>query len=277
MRRSSSRAVLYTGILGIGILAELAGPALADPDLANNTTPTPGTDIMLELGAAARVAPAFPGADNYTLYPAPIIKLRFLKLPIFGTVADSSKNVGLAVYPAFNFEGERDAADHSELKGLRTVKWAIELGAGVRYTGDFVEAYAEVRRGFNGHHGFVGELGIDAVARPSDRLKLKLGPRLSFADSEYMSTYFGVSSGEATASGGRLSAYDAGGGFRDVGLQFGAEYAWSDRITLYGDAGYRRLVGDAADSPIVKRAGSENQFTAGLGLTYRFSWNVDGK
>ena len=110
------------------------------------------------------------------------------------------------------------------------------------------------------------------MARPSDRLKLKLGPRLSFADSEYMSTYFGVSSGEATASGGRLAAYDAGGGFRDVGLEFGAEYAWSDRITLYGDAGYRRLVGDAADSPIVKRAGSENQFTAGLGLTYRFSW-----
>ena len=62
-----------------------------------------------------------------------------------------------------------------------------------------------------------------------------------------------------------------------MGLEFGAEYAWSDRITLYGDAGYRRLVGDAADSPIVKRAGSENQFTAGLGLTYRFSWNVDGK
>ena len=162
MRRSSSRAVLC-----IGILAGLAGPAVAGPDLANNTTPAPGTDIMLELGAAARVAPAFPGADNYTLYPAPIIKLRFLKLPIFGTVADSSKNAGLGFYPAFNFEGERDAADHSELRGLRTVKWAIELGAGVRYTGNFVEAFAEVRRGFNGHHGFVGELGIDAVARPS--------------------------------------------------------------------------------------------------------------
>ncbi len=267
MRQSVSRVLLCLGMAACASAPALAGDAYQ----------AEGTDIALELGAAARVAPAYPGADSYTLYPAPIIKLKFLKLPFFGTVADSSKDVGLGFYPAFNFEGERDAADHSELTGLKTVDWAIELGAGVRYTGDFVEAFAEVRRGFNGHHGFVGELGIDAVARPADRLKLTLGPRVSFADSEYMSTYFGVTSGESTASGGRFAAYDAGGGFRDVGVAFGAEYAWSDTITLYGDAGYRRLVGDAADSPIVKRAGSENQFTAGLGLTYKFSWNVDGK
>lgn len=266
------RQALTRIVLGFGLTASVAAPGLAA-----DTEPAPGTDIVLELGAGGKVAPEFPGADSYTLSPIPIVKLRFLVLPVFGTVADMKKSVGIGFYPAFNFEGERNSNDHAELSGLKKVNWAAELGAGVRYTGDFVEAFAEVRRGFNGHHGFVGEVGIDAIARPTDRLTVKFGPRLAFADSEYMSTYFGVSSGEALASGGRFSRHDADGGIRDVGLALGLDYAATEKVTVYADAGYRRLIGDAGDSPIVKRTGSADQFTASLGMTYRFSWNVDGK
>ena len=35
-------------------------------------------------------------------------------------------------------------------------------------------------------------------------------------------------------------------------------------------ASYSRLVSDAADSPIVKSFGSENQFTVGVSLSYSF-------
>jgi outer membrane protein len=43
---------------------------------------------------------------------------------------------------------------------------------------------------------------------------------------------------------------------------------------VYGYAGYERLMGDAADSPIVQSFGSENQFLAGLALF--FSFNIGG-
>ncbi|MDJ0931079.1 MipA/OmpV family protein [Breoghania sp.] len=56
-----------------------------------------------------------------------------------------------------------------------------------------------------------------------------------------MSTYFGVSSSEAAASGGVLTTHDAGGGIRDVELALGADYMMSDKVTLYADAEYRRF------------------------------------
>ena len=37
---------------------------------------------------------------------------------------------------------------------------------------------------------------------------------------------------------------------------------------LAGGVIYSRLVGDAADSPVVKDRGSENQFFAGAGVVY---------
>jgi outer membrane protein len=39
---------------------------------------------------------------------------------------------------------------------------------------------------------------------------------------------------------------------------------------IYGYAGYDRLVGDVADSPIVQSFGSEDQFSAGLALFFTF-------
>ncbi len=265
---------LSRGYLGFGLAAAMAASFVTVPALAEPTGPEPGTDIIFELGVGGRMAPQYPGADSYMLSPTPIVKLRFLVLPVLGKVSDYREDAGLAIYPTAKFVGERDEA---ELTGLKKVDWAIELGGGVRYKGDWVEAFAEVRRGFNGHHGVVGEVGVDALARPSDRLLVKFGPRLTFADSEYMSTYFGVTPSEAVASGGKFSAFKAESGIQDVGVQLQLEYEATQDVMLYADAGYRRLLGDAADSPIVKRSGSANQFTAGIGVTYRFSFNVDGK
>ena len=45
-------------------------------------------------------------------------------------------------------------------------------------------------------------------------------------------------------------------------------YDFDQRWSLLVGVGYKRLIGDAADSPIVE---SEDQFSATFGLTYRFS------
>ncbi|MBN9058734.1 MAG: MipA/OmpV family protein, partial [Rhizobiales bacterium] len=68
-----------------------------------------------------------------------------------------------------------------------------------------------------------------------------------------------------------LAAYDAGGGIYSVGLKASARYEFKPDWFLNADAGYDRFVGDAKDSPIVATAGSENQFTVGLGISKRFS------
>jgi outer membrane scaffolding protein for murein synthesis (MipA/OmpV family) len=144
---------------------------------------------------------------------------------------------------------------------------AFELGGTIGYRYDMWRGFATVRHGFGGHEGIVGELGIDAIVEPTARLSVSAGPRLHFANAEYLDTYLGVTAEQSADSG--LREFDADGGLKGVGVEAEARYALTAQWSLVGSAGYERLVGDAADSPITD-AGSENQFTAGLGLTYRF-------
>ena len=51
--------------------------------------------------------------------------------------------------------------------------------------------------------------------------------------------------------------------FVEVGLKTDLDAHWSARTTLR----YSRLIGDAADSPVVE---SEDQFTALVGISYKF-------
>ena len=44
-------------------------------------------------------------------------------------------------------------------------------------------------------------------------------------------------------------------------------------MRLHIRGGYDRLVGDAADSPIAE-AGSKDQFSIGVGVSYRFAFDV---
>ena len=55
-----------------------------------------------------------------------------------------------------------------------------------------------------------------------------------------------------------------------MGAVAGIHLPVGPRLGLFSYAGYDRLNGTAARSPIVKM-GSPDQFSAGLALTYRFS------
>ena len=70
-----------------------------------------------------------------------------------------------------------------------------------------------------------------------------------------------------------MPVFNPEGGIKGVGVAGEAKYALTPRWTIVGKASYERLIGDAADSPITD-LGSENQFTAALGATYRFGLNL---
>ncbi len=83
-----------------------------------------------------------------------------------------------------------------------------------------------------------------------------------------MSTYFGVSEAGSVRSG--LATYTAEGGLKDIGVQATMTYQLTDRWGLVGRASYTRLLGDAANSPIVQGEGSADQFRGGVGLSFKF-------
>jgi hypothetical protein len=58
-----------------------------------------------------------------------------------------------------------------------------------------------------------------------------------------------------------------------VGVAATASYDLTDDVTFHLRGGWDRLIGDAADSPIVKE-GSENQFYGGAGISYEFGFSL---
>ena len=227
----------------------------------------------IRIGAGAQVVPKYPCADDFRIAPTGVFSVRRAGDPIpFGS-PDESFGISLlrsgpiSFGPVINFRGKRDEEDVGAPVG--DVGFTVEAGAFVQYAlSPSLRLHAEGRRGIGGHDGFVGELAADFIVRDGDHYILSIGPRARFSDDDYQDAYFGVSPAAAAAS--NLTAYDPDGGLHAVGAVAGVTYQFNRTWGIYGYAGYDRLVGDAADSPIVRVTGSRDQFSGGLALTYTF-------
>ncbi|MEZ5856843.1 MAG: MipA/OmpV family protein [Hyphomicrobiaceae bacterium] len=174
--------------------------------------------------------------------------------------------------PSIGYIGARKASSDPVLHGVGDVDQAFEAGARVSYRWQNARALFELRHGFGGYSGWVGQLGADAIFQPTAKLTIEIGPRLGFADDGYMQTYFGITPEQAAASGYQI--YDASTGFKNVGAQGEARYQLSNRWALVGKFEYQHLISDAGDSPLVS-AGARDQLTIGLGLATRLQWSSE--
>ena len=258
-------------LLSPAAAADLQTPDTSEVALVNNS------DLVIEIGAGVLAQPAFEGADEYIASPFPIISVEYLSLPGLFDIGGGPKRA-FSIAPSFRYLDERNEDKYSKLEGTRSIDETYELGLRAGYefalnetTG--LEFYGAARGAFGGADGFVGDLGADFIAHPTTDLELKIGPKTSFASADYMDTYFSVSPSESLDSNGRFDAFEADGGFKSVGAAASARYEFRPDWFINSEASYDRLVGDAADSPIVD-AGSKDQFTVGIGLSRRFSLDL---
>lgn len=237
--------------------------------------PSPVGGWTVTVGIGGEAAPSYPGADSLRFSPVPIISVRRAGTPRqFKGMRD---NISFAVFdtgtgfragPAGKYRRSRKASDYSELIGLKDVDYAIEVGGFAEYYAiDWLRLRAEVRRGFNGHEGIVADLAADAIVPLSERLTFAFGPRYTVTDGKYAATYFGVTPVEALLSG--LPAFNASGSSA-VGAGAQLSYQFDPQWEVRGWVEYDRLLGSAADSPIVTMRGNANQITAGIGVAYSF-------
>jgi MipA family protein len=274
MRKSTFVSALTAAALLAGVSLASAPARAQDGMSPPENLPLPSKQYVIDIGVGALVQPKYEGADKMLVSPLPIISVGRFYLPGFGQVAEGGTTKrGFFMFPSINFIGERKASDSVSLTGTRTVDWALELGLGAGFRYDWFRAFVEVRQGINGHNGQVGQIGADIIVNPMERLELSFGPRADFASGRYMDTYFGATAPPPPASLGNLTAYNAGGGFKSVGLVGRASYAVTDTTALHLQAGWDRYIGDARNSPIV-RGGNENQFSIGAGVTYRFAFDL---
>jgi len=258
-------------VLAAALLFSLATPAFSADIEVVESYEVPAAvevrDIVFDLGGGVLLQPSFPSSKEYSFSPLPFFGLKFLRLPVVGEVV-SGRVTQFTIYPSFNTVNERSASDAAYLAGIPTRDFSVELGPGAAFRHGPFRAFGALRYGIVGHNGWVGELGADYIANPIAPLEVSFGPRVGFADDQYMDTYFGV-----PASATRLPTYNADAGFKDVGLGIEATYTFNEKIRLTGGIEYRHFVGSALDSPIVK-AGNDQELTVGIGLTYRFGFDL---
>ena len=265
-------AVVSSLALGFAAPTYAAGPSQSATQ-TDVMVPAPAPAkprLMFTLRGGVATTPEYFGSDENEVGPDIGFSFNYLSLRngrTFGNSDPWADSMGLTFGGSFRFIQERKTQDFDELTGLDDVDAAIELGVSMRYGTEHFAAFGEVRRGFGGHEGWVGEVGADAILRPTDRLRLSMGPRLFFGDDAYSDTYFGITAPEASAA---LPAYDPDGGMVSAGVEFGARYQINDVWGLEGAVTWEKFTDDAADSPIVEQ-GSDEQWGVRFGVTRVFS------
>ncbi|UPK38720.1 MipA/OmpV family protein [Bradyrhizobium sp. 186] len=241
--------------------------------------PSPSGNWTVMVGIGGEYTPDFVGSKNGKFLPIPIFSIRRAgSVDQFRGPRDSASIALLDVGnfragPAFKYVSSRKSDKYAELTGLGDVKAAYELGGFVEYFPvDWLRLRSELRQGMGGHIGAVADVSADVIVPLIQRLTISAGPRFTWKSNKATAPYFSVDAAQSLASG--LPMYDAKGGAHSVGFGSQISYRINPQWEVHAYVEYEKLLGDAADSPLVKLRGSSNQTAVGLGASYSFDFRI---
>lgn len=237
--------------LMIAFAATAAAPALAQDVMIPQVK-----SVQFDVAVGAWAHPTYIGSDEHET--GPWLSLRNLSI---NGAADGDLKYGFSLTPNFDTVGDRDGDDDDRLDGLDDISRAYEAGLKLSYRAGETTFYGTMRKGFGGHHGIVGEIGTRYRQDVNERFTFWAGAELKGGDSKFTDTYFGVSDAELVSSGYR--AYNPGGGFYEANVNVEARYMLNENWAVLGRATYGRLLGDAADLPLVQ---DKNQPEISVGI-----------
>ena len=235
--------------------------------LASRYEKTP--EWQAELGLGMEELPRYPGASKYRFQPAPTFDFHYRDIA-FASVGEGlgvnfteghSHRIGMAI--TYNLGREEHSDPH--LHGLGNINPAPEL----KFFGEYVifplVLRADIRRGFGGYNGWIGDFSAYLPVVGNDKFFLLVGPSITFADSHYQQRFFGITAAQSASS--VYAPYSAGGGLSNA--SFGANATWfiTDHWFLEGLASAQRMLGSSFNSPLVDAHG---QYSGGVFINYMY-------
>lgn len=228
------------------------------------------------LGAGAIYAPDYEGSDDLEVMPFPYVMIDYadrfyihgpelgLNLVTFGLSDEARMHIG----PLARYRRDRPERRNSDLSGLGSVDAAVEIGGAWRLQVGEAWLGATVAKDVaGGHDGVIATSEVGIARSLAPHLTGTVSATLSWANDDYVGSYFSITPDQALRSG--LPAFDADSGIKDVGASIGLQYGLGRHWVLTAAGGYTRLLGDVADAPLVARRGSQDQWQVGLFLAYR--------
>ena len=229
------------------------------------------------IGTMAISRPNYEGADGKQFDILPLIDINIGKSFFLNTErglgAYFLKSRALELGGSFGYYESRKEEDDDKLKGLGDIDGGIDGRIFAKIPLNEYSFFVQIQNDLsNKHDGTLYVFGADYFNKPSSYTNWRVKSGLTFANDNYMRSYFGVSEAQSVASRDTglsgLNRFKAGSGFKDFTLDWIYNHYLSQHWGLKGVIGYKFLVGDAADSPLVT---SKGQISFGIGLFYKFS------
>lgn len=233
--------------------------------------------VMLGAGVGSR--PEYPGSDEDEIRPVPVVNIRYGRF-FLGGVPGGGSGGGLGAYlydndrwsfggvVALDFGEVREEKDDPvRLQGLGDIDGTTRAGLFASYEiTDWLELSANALSDIGGNdQGLIASLELEASYQLHPRLRLSAGPGVTWGDDEYAQTLYGIDAGQSLRSG--RAQFDPGSSATVMRFSLGAQYVLTPKWIVGSSVTASRLLGDAADSPIVQ---DENQNRYSLFVMYRF-------
>jgi outer membrane scaffolding protein for murein synthesis (MipA/OmpV family) len=232
---------------------------------------------MILFGAG--VGPQYEGSDDYEAMP--LFAGTFSKGNVYMGFEDGTFRANILDSDKFEFgplvsfsTGREDDIDNTAVAALGSIDTATELGAFGAYSwpltadsrmrigGEYLRDVSDVYDSWRG--GLSLGYSLEFAAGWSVNVEAALG----LVSDDYADTFYSVSPGGASASG--LRQYRAQGGADNIGVSLVLGHQLTDKLGLFGVVALQRLLGDAADSPIVADEGDPDQAMVGIGIAYLY-------
>ncbi|WP_322104602.1 MipA/OmpV family protein [Paraburkholderia sp. J41] len=231
-------------------------------------------DFEARLGVGATFEPRYDGSDRYHMMAGPSLDLRYKDI-LFGSTGEGfgvnvlqGQNWRVSVAAAYDL-GRRAHDDPSRLNGMGNINPAPLMKIAGEYvvSKDFpLVLRAAFTRSFGGSNGWTADLGTYMpLPGSNEKFYWFAGPSVTFADSNYMQSWFGVTPQQSVDSGYRQ--YGASAGLKSAGFGLTMVYFVNKHWFVSADGALKRLLGSAAHSPIIQ---TKTEGVCDVSINYQF-------
>jgi len=269
VHNATTAAILALIVLGFGIRS-------ADADETDEASGSADT-WHLAAGVGAMNGPRYPGSRDYFTHVLPVVSVQYGRY-FLGGLPGTGSAVGLGAFLVRNEHWQmgvslggairkpRRASDDPVLHGWGDIAATERGNVFANYINDWFVVHGDVSADIGGkHEGVLASLSLEGRFHPMERLTLSFGPEITWADTKYSQTFFGIDAAQSVIAG--IPQYTAKSGINTLGVTLGADYRLTSHWSVGTHASYGRLQGDAADSPVTT---DKTQYMMGAFVMYRF-------
>jgi len=232
-------------------------------------------EVDYSLGLGVGVVPDYEGSEDYEAVPVPYFSAQWKNNGRYIRLDGSVLKINLltdrtwSFGPLLQYRKKRDDdVDNNAVSKMKKIDSAIEAGAFVGYKYESWDFGFQVATDVSNEHEGTLATARTGYTFKADRMSTRIGASITYANSDYMDTYFSVDAKDSARSG--LSTYNADSGIKDIGVDLMARYNMTDNWDIRGALAYIALLNDAEDSPVVDDEGESGQFKASVVVIYKF-------